>query len=125
MAQAPIDRIVSDQIEDIDCFVGHLPIHLFANSWIRFVRLPSCAIRSIGKWIRGLRRATCQSASPTEQSILPLFSCGKTGQSIGCIPHVALCEITDDIESLSSRPRQAEDHNSVSPKNGEYLAPLA
>jgi hypothetical protein len=47
-AQAQIDRIVSDEIQDINCLVGHFPIHLFANSWIRFVRLPSCAIRSIG-----------------------------------------------------------------------------
>jgi hypothetical protein len=26
MVQAQIERIVSDQIEDIDCFVGHFPI---------------------------------------------------------------------------------------------------
>lgn len=31
MAQAQIDRIVSDEIQDIDCLVGHFPIHKFAN----------------------------------------------------------------------------------------------
>jgi hypothetical protein len=31
MVQAQIDRIVSDEIQDIDCLVGHFPIHVFAN----------------------------------------------------------------------------------------------
>ena len=31
MAQAQIDRIVSDEIQDIDCLVGHFPIHVFAK----------------------------------------------------------------------------------------------
>ena len=31
MAQAQIDRIVSDEIQDIDCLVGHFPIHAFAK----------------------------------------------------------------------------------------------
>ena len=31
MAQAQIDRIVSDEIQDIDCLVGHFPIHAFAQ----------------------------------------------------------------------------------------------
>jgi len=31
MTQAQIDRIVSDEIQHIDCLVGHFPIHLFAN----------------------------------------------------------------------------------------------
>src|SRR4030095_1721892 len=31
MTQAQIDRIVSDEIQDIDCLVGHFPIHLFAK----------------------------------------------------------------------------------------------
>ncbi len=30
-AQAQIDRIVSDEIQDIDCLVGHSPIHAFAK----------------------------------------------------------------------------------------------
>ncbi|HZR04907.1 MAG TPA: sulfotransferase family 2 domain-containing protein [Candidatus Udaeobacter sp.] len=31
MAQAHIDRIVSDEIQDIDCLAGHFPIHAFAK----------------------------------------------------------------------------------------------
>ncbi|PYJ72256.1 MAG: hypothetical protein DME72_08325, partial [Verrucomicrobia bacterium] len=31
MARAQIDRIVSDEIQDIDCLVGHFPIHVFAK----------------------------------------------------------------------------------------------
>ena len=31
MTQAQIDRIVSDEIQDIDCLVGHFPIHAFAK----------------------------------------------------------------------------------------------
>ena len=31
MAQAQIERIVSDEIQDIDCLVGHFPIHAFAK----------------------------------------------------------------------------------------------
>ena len=31
MAQVEIDRIVSDEIQDIDCLVGHFPIHVFAK----------------------------------------------------------------------------------------------
>ncbi len=31
MEQAQIDRIVSDEIQDIDCLVGHFPIHAFAK----------------------------------------------------------------------------------------------
>jgi hypothetical protein len=31
MAQAQIDRIVSDEIQSIDCLVGHFPIHVFAK----------------------------------------------------------------------------------------------
>jgi hypothetical protein len=31
MAQAQIDRIVSDEIQNIDCLVGHFPIHVFAK----------------------------------------------------------------------------------------------
>src|SRR6266404_4826938 len=31
MARAQIDRIVSNEIQDIDCLVGHFPIHVFAN----------------------------------------------------------------------------------------------
>src|ERR1043166_2722720 len=29
--QAHIDRIVADEIQDIDCLVGHFPIHAFAK----------------------------------------------------------------------------------------------
>ena len=36
MTQAQIDRIVSDEIQHIDCLVGHFPIHLFANCLDRF-----------------------------------------------------------------------------------------
>ncbi|HEX9425683.1 MAG TPA: sulfotransferase family 2 domain-containing protein [Pyrinomonadaceae bacterium] len=31
MAQAQIDRIISGEIQDIDCLVGHFPIHAFAK----------------------------------------------------------------------------------------------
>jgi Sulfotransferase family len=31
MTQAQIDRIVSDEMQDIDCLVGHFPIHAFAK----------------------------------------------------------------------------------------------
>ena len=36
MVQAQIDRIVSDEIQDIDCLVGHFPIHVFAKCLDRF-----------------------------------------------------------------------------------------
>jgi Sulfotransferase family len=36
MAQAQIDRIVSNEIQDIDCFVGHFSIHAFAKHLNRF-----------------------------------------------------------------------------------------
>ena len=44
-AQAEIDRVVSDEIQDIDCLVGHFPIHTFAKCLDTFVRLPSCVTR--------------------------------------------------------------------------------
>jgi Sulfotransferase family len=36
MEQAQIDRIVSDEIQNIDCLVGHFPISAFANHLDRF-----------------------------------------------------------------------------------------
>ena len=36
MAQAQIDRIVSAEIQEIDCLVGHFPIHVFAKYLDRF-----------------------------------------------------------------------------------------
>jgi hypothetical protein len=36
MTQAQIDRIVSNEIQDIDCLVGHFPIHAFAKCLDRF-----------------------------------------------------------------------------------------
>ena len=57
MAQAQIDRIVSDEIQDIDCLVGHFPIHAFAECLDTFrpftiLRDPVDRVMSLFRFLR-------------------------------------------------------------------------
>ena len=57
IAQPQIDRIVSDEIQDIDCLVGYFPIHAFAKCLDKFrpftiLRDPVHRVMSLFRFLR-------------------------------------------------------------------------
>jgi hypothetical protein len=70
MTQAQIACIVSDEIQDIDCLVGHFPIHLFPNCLDTFrpftiLRDPVDRVMSLFRFLKGAPQ------SETERLELP------------------------------------------------------